>query len=55
VVQRHPLLGMVSATCSYVPAFFPIWGNERTFSWEPFIERTLYENQELEWWISYDF
>lgn len=55
VVQRHPVLGMVSATCSYIPAFFPIWGNARTFSWEPYLERLLYSGQELAWWISYDF
>lgn len=55
VVQRHPLLGLVSATCSYIPAFFPIWGNARTFSWEPYLERTLHGNQEMDWWISYDF
>ena len=41
VQQRHPLLGLVAATCSYVPAFMPIWGNRATFSWEPFYERTL--------------
>ncbi len=55
LVQRHPLLGLVSATCSYIPAFFPIWGNARTFSWEPYLERTLHGNQELDWWITYDF
>lgn len=55
LVQRHPTLGLVSATCSYVPAFFPIWGNARTFSWEPYLERTLYSGQELNWWIEYDF
>ncbi len=55
VVQRHPLLGLVSATCSYIPAFFPIWGNARTFSWEPYLERTLHGNQELDWSITYDF
>jgi hypothetical protein len=55
VVQRHPLLGLVSATCSYIPAFFPIWGNARTFSWEPYLERTLHGDQELDWWIQYDF
>ncbi|MSR84672.1 MAG: hypothetical protein EXS58_17440 [Candidatus Latescibacteria bacterium] len=54
-VQRHPILGLVSATCSYIPASFPIWGNARTFSWEPFLERTLHTNQEMDWWISYDF
>ncbi|MFL5800138.1 MAG: hypothetical protein ACJ8CR_00035 [Roseiflexaceae bacterium] len=55
VLQRHPMLGLVAATCSYVPSFFPIWGNQHTFSWEPFLERTLAIGQELTWWIDYDF
>jgi hypothetical protein len=55
VQQRHPLLGLVSATCSYVPAFMPIWGNHATFSWEPFYERTLGPGQSAQWWIDYDF
>jgi hypothetical protein len=55
IQQRHPLLGQVSATCSYAPDFFPIWGNPNTFSWEPFLERTLAPGQELRWWIDYDF
>ena len=55
VMQKHPVLGLVGATTSYVPAFFPIWGNQNTFSWEPFFERTLAPNQSTSWWIDYDF
>lgn len=55
IAQRHPALGLLLATCSYVPAFFPIWGNDRTFSWEPFLERGVAVGQELEWRIDYDF
>ena len=55
VQQRHPVLGMVTATTSYVPSFFPIWGNANTFSWEPFLERTIAPGQEPEWSIDYDF
>jgi hypothetical protein len=55
VLQRHPVLGMVAASCSYVPAFFPIWGNPNTFSWEPFLERTVAGGHAYEWWIDYDF
>ena len=55
IQQRHPKLGLVSATCSYVPGFFPIWGNPTTFSWEPFLERMVAPGQELSWWIDYDF
>lgn len=55
VLQRHPTLGLVAGTCSYSPSFFPIWGNQHTFSWEPFFERTLAVGQETTWWIDYDF
>jgi hypothetical protein len=55
IQQRHPLLGLVAATCSYVPTFFPIWGNQHTFSWEPFYERLVAAGQESTWWIDYDF
>lgn len=55
ITQRHPTLGMVSASCSYVPTFFPIWGNEHTFSWEPFLERIIAQQQSFSWWIDYDF
>ena len=54
ITQRHPLLGMVSASCSYVPTFFPIWGNQHTFSWEPFFERLVAPGQSVGWGIDYD-
>jgi hypothetical protein len=55
LLQRHPSLGLVGAACSYVPDYFPIWGNERTFSWEPFLERTVGPGRALDWWIDYSF
>ena len=55
VLQRHPVLGLVGATTSYVPGFFPIWGNRQTFSWEPYFERTVAPGQSAGWWIAYDF
>ncbi len=55
VMQKHPKLGLVGATCSYIPSFFPIWGNANTFSWEPFLERSLAPGQETSWWIDYEF
>ena len=54
-VQKHPAAGLIAASCSYIPGFFPIWGNCNTFSWEPFLERTVFKNQTLSWSISYDF
>ena len=55
VLQKHKVLGLVAATCSYVPSFFPIWGNLNTFSWEPFYERSLAPGQTTAWWIDYEF
>ena len=55
VLQRHPLLGLVSAQLSYVPAFFPIWGNAFTMSWEPFLERMVAPGTTLDWTIDYTF
>lgn len=55
VLQKHPQLGLCAATTSYVPGFFPIWGNANTFSWEPFFERSLAPGQAAGWWIAYDF
>ncbi|MDP6040517.1 MAG: hypothetical protein QGG64_18355 [Candidatus Latescibacteria bacterium] len=55
VFQKHPALGLIGATCSYVPGLFPIWGNPITFSWEPYYERTLAPGQETSWWIDYEF
>ena len=55
ILQKHPTLGLIAATCSYIPSFFPIWGNPNTFSWEPFYEHTIAPNQETTWWIDYEF
>lgn len=55
ILQKHPKLGLVAATCSFAPDYFPIWGNPRTFSWEPFLERTVGGGQEMNWWIDYEF
>jgi hypothetical protein len=55
ILQKHPLLGLVAATCSYAPTFFPIWGNTNTFSWEPYLERTVATGQSLNWSIDYEF
>lgn len=55
IAQRHPLIGIITAFCSYTPTTFPIWGNGRTFSWEPFLEQTLAPGQTATWSIDYEF
>lgn len=55
VLQKHPTLGLVAGSCSYAPTFLPIWGNPRTFSWEPFLECNVASGQARTWSIDYDF
>jgi hypothetical protein len=55
IVQRHPVLGLVTGACSFVPDYFAIWGNGTTFSWEPFLERSVAPGQALTWWVDYTF
>ena len=55
VLQRHPKVGLVAGSTSYVPRFLPIWGNPNTFSWEPYFENTIAPGQRLSWWMTYDF
>jgi hypothetical protein len=55
VLQKHPVLGLVAGTCSYIPGLLPVWGNHATFSWEPYLERTIGPGQVADWWVDYDF
>ncbi len=55
VLQRHPVTGLVAARCDYAPTRLPIWGNENTFSFEPYYERMLQPKEQARWSITYDF
>ena len=46
---------MISGSIDYVPALLPVWGNPRTISWEPHLERTLAQGQEASWKVEYEF
>jgi hypothetical protein len=54
-LQKHPKLGLVAASCSYAPAWMPIWGNKYTFSFEPYFEHSITPGGETCWSITYDF
>jgi hypothetical protein len=54
-LQRHPKLGIVTATGSFSPSWLPIWGNKNTFSFEPYLELTVAPGGESSWSITYDF
>ncbi len=55
VSQRHPIVGTVTITFGYVPAYAMIYGNQNCFSIEPYLERTLGIGQSLEWFVDYTF
>src|SRR5690606_4299473 len=55
IMQRHPQLGLVAAQIDFVPSLLPIWGNDRTFSWEPHHDRSLAAGESSSWEISYHF
>jgi hypothetical protein len=53
--QRHPRLGILTATASFTPSWLPIWGNRNTFSFEPYLELNVAPGSESTWWMTYDF
>jgi hypothetical protein len=54
-IQKHPVTSLVAASCDYVPTRLPVWGNRFTFSFEPYLERTLHPREAARWSITYDF
>lgn len=55
IVEQHAKVGQVSARTDFWPDFMPIWGNTKTFSFEPYFIRPLSMGQSAEWSIEYEF
>ncbi len=55
VVQKHPKIGQVTTVTDFMPTFLPIWGNARTFSFEPYFEKVLAPGESAAWSIEYRF
>ena len=51
----HPTLGSVRFETSFAPDFFVIWGNDRTFSLEPYLRLCLGPRESREWQLCYGF
>jgi len=54
-IQKHPGVGQVAVEADFHPGFLPIWGNDRTFSFEPYVEREFHPGQGAAWHITYNF
>lgn len=52
---EHPLLGTIAFRTSFVPSSCVVWGNDRTFSLEPYLDLTLPSGTSREWSVEYEF
>lgn len=51
----HPTIGTLIFETSFAPDAFVIWGNDRTFSFEPYLTLNLAPQAAREWSLSYRF
>jgi len=55
ITQKHPDVGEVLTTTDFAPDFLPVWSNANTFSFEPYFDTKLGQNESTAWRISYQF
>lgn len=55
VIEKDPKAGEVLVKTDFTPGYLPIWGNENTFSFEPYHIRALAPGEEAAWTISYSW
>lgn len=55
VEQLHPTFGSVRARCDFPLGGLALWGNERTFSVEPFFQTLVDPGAEARFAVAYDF
>ncbi len=55
VEQRHPSLGTVRVECRFPLGGLALWGNDRTFSFEPFFQTIVLPGAEARWALAYGF
>jgi hypothetical protein len=54
-IVPHPVVGSVSLKTDYDVVRCAIWGNSRTFSFEPFTQRAVAPDEEASWGVYADF
>ena len=55
VEQRHPTVGGVHVECTFPLGGLALWGNARTFSFEPFFQTIVPPRAEARWSVRYAF
>lgn len=53
--QLHPVTGRVHVECRFPVAWMPLWSNARTFSFEPYLDRTMNPGETFSWSMLYGF
>jgi hypothetical protein len=54
-IEKDPKVGEVLIKTDFTPGHLPIWGNQNTFSFEPYYIRALAPGEETAWTISYSW
>jgi len=54
-IVPHPVVGSISLKTDYDVVRCAIWGNSRTFSFEPFMQRVVEPGEETAWGVYADF
>ena len=52
---QHPSLGHIRMETSFAPDACVVWGNDRTFSLEPYLTLDLAPGESREWNLCYRF
>lgn len=53
--QFHPSIGRVTVSTDFPVSKMPVWTNKNTFSFEPYFQPCIEENQQKTWMIRYHF
>ena len=53
--QFHDLVKSVRVTMDFPLAWMPVWANNATFSFEPYLDRIVEPGNDFQWQIEYGF